>query len=304
MNQFFYVLLLLCLGSLLHTSYAQLNRVYNCTIDSVLDNSDVDYLQCDPEGTPGHCNFRNAIAFCNEHLDNFVAHTCNINFPNSQTIVLNETFGELIIWRAVGTLVLEGNGCVVTTPLYSGMRFLTVFDPVSVAGQLDFHMSDMYIDHFGNDTVRGGAIQIRDTKSSIFRNVTFARCHAGSGGALNMERNDNVTFVDVIFMDNVATGDGGAINLARSNRDYEFNRCQFIRNIADGTNDNENPGRGGAIFMDTSNQDILMVDCLFEFNLALRGASLCLNDRNVRISFHSTLFRHNVAGLHSGGVYL
>ena len=281
-----------------------LNNVFNCTIDSVFDEGVTNSSQCEPDGSLGRCTFRNAIAFCNDHLDNFIAHKCNVIFPSGgQTIVLNETFGELIIWRAVGTLVLEGNGCAVTTSLYSGMRFLAMFDPLSVAGQLDFHLMDLHISHFGNDTVIGGAMRIRDTKGSSFRNVTFARNHAESGGALSMERNQNMTFIDVTFIGNSGSGDGGGIELSRNNNDFEFRRCLFVNNVATGSNSDENPGRGGGLFLDTSNEDIRLVDCLLEYNTALRGASLCVNDRNVRVSFLRTTFQHNVAELHSGGVY-
>lgn len=299
----FLVTYLLCFCAFADTSLAQQSNVYNCTIDSVWDNVTTNYLQCEPGAASGQCTFRNAIAFCNEYLDNFILHKCHITFPLGQTIVLNETLGSLFFWRAVGTLVLEGNGCTVTTPLYSGMQFLSMLDPLSIAGQLDFHLSNIYIAHFGNDTVSGGAIQMRDTKGSSFRNVTFANNHAGSGGALSMERNNNVTFVDVSFINNFASGDGGAIQLSRNNADFEFRRCNFIGNFADGSNNDENPGRGGSVFLDASNQDITVVDCLFEYNGAQRGASLCLNDRNVRVSFITTIFRHNQASLHSGGVY-
>jgi predicted outer membrane repeat protein len=151
--------------------------------------------------------------------------------------------------------------------------------------------------------VKGGAIMMRDTRGTSFRNVTFARNHAGSGGAISMDRNQNTTFVDVTFIDNEAAGDAGAIELSRNNANVEFRRCKFLHNFADGSNSDENPGRGGSVFLDTSNEDILVVDCLFEYNIAIRGASLCANDRNVRVSFVRTVFQHNVAELHSGGVY-
>ena len=269
----------------------------------MLDQEPADATQCEAGANPGKCSLRNAIALCNEALNNLSPRTCTIDFPIGKTFIVNDTLGEMIMRRAVGSLFLNGNGCSVTTPLYSGLRFLTIFDPVSIVGSLDFYMSNIHLSHFGNDTVNGGALLMRDTQSSTLRNVTFANNHAAAGAAVTMERNSAAIFENVIFIDNLARGDGGAIQLSRNNDNIVFRKCTFIGNIAEGLNRDENPGRGGGLFIDVSNAGILIVDSLFEFNYGLRGASVCVNDRNIRVTFLRVLFQHNVASIHSGAVY-
>ena len=278
-------------------------NVYNCTIDSNLDIAEGDYTNCEVGATPGKCTYRSAIAYCNEHMIDGIPHGCNIYFPNGQTIILNETYGELTIWRNVGLLALIGNGCTVTSSNYSGIRFLNLYDPVSAVGTLALHISDMTISHFGNGTVFGGAIRMYDTEGSVFQNVTFSNNRAGIGGALYMSRNRNVTFEDVSFLNNIGIGDAGGLMLNAINNYVLFQRCLFSGNEAQGNNDDENPGRGGALFLDSRNDDVIVKNCVFEYNQALRGASVCTNDENLRFRSSGTTFQHNIAFLHSGGIY-
>ena len=60
--------------------------------------------------SPGHCNFRSAVACCVSVLSS-LSSACTVALPADEALYMDRSLGGLNVAAARGSLAIEGNGC-------------------------------------------------------------------------------------------------------------------------------------------------------------------------------------------------
>jgi hypothetical protein len=121
---------------------------YSVTINSLVD-SQVNVSAC--SSSSGDCNFRSAVTFCTSTWNATSSDECTIEFPVGQTLSVNPVLGEISFSDVGGTLILEGNGCVVEMMTGTGVfsRLLNINVEVSGPTALHLNVQNMTASSFG-----------------------------------------------------------------------------------------------------------------------------------------------------------
>jgi predicted outer membrane repeat protein len=140
----------------------------------------------------------------------------------------------------------------------------------------------------GGVNVEGYHMFMKITNNTFVSNKSLG---PGTGGLLIGSYNGDVQVTDCEFIENVGS-DGGGINLGSGNENLDFLRLRFIGNVAGST--------GGGMTIGSSNSDLNLIDCFFERNIAQTGGGLFVDSENVIKIINST-FVENDALLSGGG---
>ncbi|MEM7227777.1 MAG: hypothetical protein AAF432_03080 [Planctomycetota bacterium] len=219
--------------------------------------------------------------------------------------------------RTTSFMCLMATG--LTVPALAGGSTLTVptdFPTIQVAilaagnGDTIDVMPGTYfesLDFGGKDlTLRGvgGSASTMISGATVFRPMEFDQSEVvtvegftlldglatGDGGAVRIV-NSTITFNDVVFQDNHAGLNGGAINMADAIT--TFTACRFANNTCAG-------GRGGAVNADNSR--MTFENCDFEANICetLTGGAIQSDDSQLTIT--ESVFSGNIAFLDGGAI--
>ena len=148
--------------------------------------------------------------------------------------------------------------------------------------------------------VGGGAMYFDTSDVTIvyLHNCSFIRNHAVFGGAIFVQNIDASLFNFIVtatsFIDNMATGNGGAINVVfwSNESTIVLDRSIFMKNIAMGS-------RGGAVFINTQLKhfaNVHIVNCIFENNYATYGGAVSVDDNSqIILICKDSVFKSNNA---------
>ena len=139
----------------------------------------------------------------------------------------------------------------------------------------------------------GGAIDIEDSGSLLFKSSTFVRNTVknltgyATGGAMNLLTNSDLIVQQCLFKENTATYSGGAILMQDSRGSFE--NCTFVGNAVQ---DLEGMTFGGAI-TSTNGSSYVMKHCIFKKNTATFYGGACHIQRS-HSSFENCTFEGKV----------
>ena len=142
----------------------------------------------------------------------------------------------------------------------------------------------------------GGILSVGSAESVEIDGVTLRGGDAARGGALEIGVGADVRASNMIFEDNEASEDGGAVFLD-SAAELVLHSSTLRENISGDS--------GGAIFVDT-NAELHVIDSVFEDNLAAEHGGAIATDRtlelNIDIDIERSLFTGNLAASAGGAV--
>lgn len=222
--------------------------------------------------------------------------TCQIELPVSGHLFMNKSLGPNVVMADSGVLIVNGNGCQISTlpsPLSSNL--VIVFPIYSGHSTLSFRMKNCSVNNFGErdeyDSYYGGAIALQSIRSVHVAHMTF---HSNWGGAILVASiTDSIDLVDCIFINNTGKAGGAIIIDSTPGGIITITRCHFSNNSATHS--------GGAILFSTDNKNIYINNCIFQLNFSPSGGAIAFTQYNSHIVLSATSFIQNYASRESQG---
>ncbi|WP_407424732.1 Ig-like domain repeat protein [Methanobrevibacter sp.] len=210
--------------------------------------------------------------------------------------VINCTFNNTRAARSAGAIYYNGN--------YGQIINVTIINTTAFGGSIkeseDHKVKYTGWDssHWNTNTTGGDAGAIMFTGNHVYVcNVTFTNCTAaGRGGAVFLQDNDNVTFVNCTFEENSALG-------TANNTWKDYTKERNDANV-DTKLDQTLTGHGGAIAFDVGANNGIIINSTFNSNHATRdGGAAYYAYGAVRCKVINSTFTNHVIECDGGAVY-
>ena len=238
--------------------------------------------------------------------------TGNITVPAGQTLTIEA--GVVVNFQGYYRIYVDGkieaNGTDVNPILFTTDNQNTGWGGIRLDGTPDISIFNYCKFEYGKTSatgsypdMHGGAVVLKDADAEfhhcIFENNDATGDNDGMGGAVYCMNTGSSTqtltrFVDCVFKNNHAYGEGGAIKFTNDGK-TELTRCQFINN---------NAGYGGGAILFYTAYDVHLNQCLFYMNSSNYsggGAIKTLNPQNGLTFTNCTIVYNSANGNAEGG---
>ena len=172
-------------------------------VDPSTPDAPANSSHCNAEDINVMCNFRSAVAYCDEVLRSANNQQCTILLPPSEPVIMSAAHGEILLQNVPpGQIRVEGSGSVVSpsvaaVPSNQSCRLLNIQNDPSKTG-FHFLLMNVTIARFGYWTLDGGAVSI--TNAAFHTDtVRFVSNMGASGGAVAITKSQNISFVSTDF---------------------------------------------------------------------------------------------------------
>lgn len=269
----------------------------------------------------GDCNFRSAVAYC-ESLLLLEGLTCVIDMPELGAIFIDPSIGQISVRStAAGTLIIEGNGCVLSSESQSSTTPRLLF--LDNVPALYFFVHNMTLHKFGNADANGGVIYLSELRYVAITHVVFSDSIGYNGGGLYIDNTDDVIISDCvfqnvtgwygagislfaytvnaiisrcIFIDTHAIWQGGALTLFSNSDRTTIIDCSFVRTTA--------VNSGGALFAYSASDYLFIINCTFLSTHSMdMGGAITFFNGNVLSQILDSTFIGTTAGKFGGAIY-
>ena len=188
------------------------------------------------------------------------------------------------------------------TTIFDGNNSMLLFDIYKQSGET-VTFKNFTIQNANNTGSDGGAFRIGNSTrvfTFVFDNCVFKNNQASAsgknGGVFNVLGNTTMTFKNCSFTKNHAASGGGVMYVGDSNASVSFDNCSF----GDGNSDNRNYAVAGSVLMAINSEVHSFTDCVFDYNQGTGnwGCVVYLYStasKNGKVRLNNCLFKNNIS---------